>query len=264
MHEFLQALGSFGVAPFTVLLVTAILYWLMVIVGALDIDLVHLGHHGEGAGGGHGDGHVVSNADSQADSHAGPDHHPGLLSGFLEFLSVGKVPLTVIVSLLVFIGWSIAMALSLLLPWAWPVVFVGGLAGAIPLTAATTRPLRRIFGALDRGVATGLSLLGREARITSVECTTTFGTATCDVGDAEVLLRVVSSRPELLFHRDDVVVIADHDVENDRYVVGPASYRDSPPSPVLAANPTLSSSTSSTTSSSTSPPSPAQPTQIPQ
>jgi len=214
MNEFLHALGSWGVAPFSVLLVAAILYWLMVIAGALDIDLVHLGHHAEASGDGHGD------------SHAGAHHHPGLLSGFLEFLSVGKVPLTVIVSLLVFIGWSIAMTLALLIPFAWPLAFVGGLAGAIPLTAALCRPLRGIFGALDRGVATGTSLVGREARITSVLCNATFGTANCDVGDAEVLLRVVASRPELLFHRDDVVVIADYDAENDCYVVGPATYRN--------------------------------------
>ena len=217
MHEFLQAIGSSGVAPFSVLLVAAILYWLMVIIGALDIEVLHLGHHAEGSDASHGD------------SHTGPDHHPGLLSGFLEFLSVGKVPLTVIVSLLVFIGWSIAMALALLIPWAWPVVFVGGFAGAIPLTAGLCRPLRKIFGALDRGVATGLSLLGREARITSMVCDANFGTATCDVGDAEVLLRVVTSRPELLFHRDDVVVIADHEAEHDRYMVGPATYRDAEP-----------------------------------
>ena len=222
MHDFLQAIGSWGVAPFSVLLVAAILYWLMVIIGALDIEVLHLGHHAEGTDASHGD------------SHAGPDHHPGLLSGFLEFLSVGKVPLTVIVSLLVFIGWSIAMALALLVPlalqpWAWPLVFAGGLAGAIPLAAGLCRPLRKIFGALDRGVATGLSLLGREARITSMVCDANFGTATCDVGDAEVLLRVVTSRPELLFHRDDVVVIADHEAEHDRYVVGPATYRDAEP-----------------------------------
>ena len=223
MHDFLQAIASWGVAPFTVLLIAAILYWLMVIAGALDIDLIYLGDHGashgDSPGGIHGDSHVDS------------DHHPGFLSGFLEFLSVGKVPLTVIVSLLVFIGWSIAMALALLLPgvfsWAWPLVFGGGLVGSIPLTAFLVRPMRKVFGALDSGVATGLSLLGREARITSVECTATFGTATCDVGDAEVLLRVVTSRPELLFHRDEVVVIADHDAENDRYVVGPATYLQS-------------------------------------
>ena len=247
MHEFLQAIGSWGVAPFTVLLVAAILYWLMVIIGALDIEVIHLGHHAEGADASHGD------------SHAGPDHHPGFMSGFLEFLSVGKVPLTVIVSLLVFIGWSIAMALALLIPWAWPLVFAGGLAGAIPLTAGLCRPLRKIFGALDCGVATGLSLLGREARITSVVCDATFGTATCDVDDAEVLLRVVTSRPELLFHRDDVVVIADYDAEHEWYVVGPATYRDAEV-PLLAEIPQQSVQPSQLSESQTL----SKKTQIPQ
>lgn len=214
MDEFLHALGSWGVAPFSVLLVAAILYWLLVILGALDIDLLHL-HigHGDGAGDGHG----------------GSDSHSGPLSGFLEFLSIGKVPLTVILSLLVFVGWSASMCLALPLALPWPLVFAGGLAVAIPVTGLVCRPLRAVFTALDHGVDAGISLLGREARITSAVCDASFGTATCDVGEAEVLLRVLASRPELVFHRDDVVVIADHDAERDVYLVGPAAYRMAQP-----------------------------------
>lgn len=211
MDEFMQALGSWGVAPFSVLLVAAILYWLLVILGALDIDLLHL--------------HISGHGDGAGDGHGGSDPHPGPLSGFLEFLSVGKVPLTVILSLLVFIGWFAAMGLALILALPWPLVFAGGLALAIPATGYVCRPLRAVFSALHHGVEAGISLLGREARITSVTCDASFGTATCDVGEAEVLLRVLASRPELVFHRDDVVVIADHDAERDVYLVGPATYR---------------------------------------
>lgn len=223
MDEFLHALGSWGVAPFSVLLVAAILYWLLVILGALDIDLLHLhiGAHGDGTG----DGHVDS------------DPHPGPLSGFLEFLSIGKVPLTVILSLLVFVGWSASMCLALPLALPWPLVFAGGLAVAIPVTGFVCRPLRAVFTALDHGVDAGISLLGREARITSAVCDASFGTATCDVGEAEVLLRVLASRPELVFHRDDVVVIADHDADRDVYLVGPAAYRTTLPEPERTVRP---------------------------
>lgn len=219
MDDFLHALASWGVAPFSVLLVAAVLYWLLVILGALDLDILHLhGHEGAHHDAGH-DAH-----------HAGDDHHPGWFSGFLEFLSIGKVPLTVILSILVFTGWAVAMLLALLGLW-WLLVAPAALAAALPLTAAACRPLRAVFSALDRGTPTGVSLFGREARITSATCDATFGTATCEVEGAEHLIQVVAIRPDLVFRRNDQVVIADHDRERDLYLVGPADYLREPVAP---------------------------------
>ena len=234
MEDFLHALGSGGVAPFTVLLTASLLYWLMVILGALDLDILHVGHgHDAGHhGGGHDAGH------HQSGHHATESHAPGgLLHGFLEFLSIGKVPLTVVLSILVFCGWGAGMAAVLLLHLWWPLVLTLALAVAIPVTGIACRPLRALFGALDGGVATGVSLLGREARITSATCDATFGTATCEAERTEVLLRVASIRPELVFQRDAVVVIADHDAERDLYLVAPAGYRHEPQPAVTSTPP---------------------------
>ena len=220
MTEFIQALAAAGVAPFTVLLIAAILYWLLVILGALDLDLLHVTHDHEGAAHGH-------------DGHDG-DSHPGMFSGLLEFLSVGKVPLTIIASIFVFTGWSVAMASELILPLWWGLDLLLAAVLAVPVTGAACRPLRLVFASLDRGVAMGVSLLGREARITSATCDDRFGTATCTVDDAEMLLRVVATRPDLRFVRDDIVVIADHDAERDCYRVGPATYRASEPANLVA------------------------------
>lgn len=232
MEDFLHALASGGVAPFTVLLVAAVLYWLLVILGALDLDLLHLGgdHGGEA---GHDAGHD------------GPgDGHHSLFTGLFEFLSIGKVPITVILSLLVFSGWSVAMALALLLPLWWPLVLAGGLAAALPITGLACRPLRAVFSALNRGVETGLSLIGREARITSARCDHTFGTAVVEGQGDDLLLDVVAIREDLAFRKDEVVVIADHDPEHRRYLVGPAAYRQealaerpAPPATAVAAAP---------------------------
>ena len=214
MDDFLQALVSGGVVPFTALLITAVLYWLLVILGALDLDILHF-HHEAGHHGGHAGHH--------GDHDGGDSHHAGWFSGFLEFLSVGKVPLTIICSLIVFIGWAVAMLLTLLGLW-WLLVLPAALAVALPVTGLACRPLRALFTSLDQGASSGMSLRGREARITSATCDATFGTATCSVDGAEVMLRVVAVRPELVFKRNDVVVIADHDAERDAYLVGPADY----------------------------------------
>lgn len=229
MEDFLHALASGGVAPFTVLLVAAILYWLLVILGALDLDLLHLGgdHGGEA---GHDAGHD------------GPgDGHHSLFTGLFEFLSIGKVPITVILSILVFSGWSVAMAMALLLPLWWPLVLAGALAAALPITGLACRPLRAVFNSLNRGVETGISLIGREARITSATCDHTFGTAVVEAQGDDLILDVVAIREGLAFRKDEVVVIADHDPEHRRYLVGPAAYRQEAlaerPAPPAAAVP---------------------------
>ncbi len=211
MEEFVHALGSYGVAPFSALLTATLLYWLMVILGAMDLDILHFGH-------GHDAGH---HGGDHAEAHA----PGGLFHGLLEFLSIGKVPITITLSILVVIGWGVAMALTLLLHLWWPLVLATALLVGIPLTGFATRPLRVLFTALSGGVATGVSLIGREARITSATCDADFGTATCDIEGAEVLLRVVAIRAPPIFHRDEVVVIADHDPERDVYLVAPAGYR---------------------------------------
>lgn len=223
MEDFLYAMSSGGVAPFTVLLTAAILYWLMVILGALDLDILHVGH-------GHEAGSDAGHHDSGHDSHL----HGGVVHGLLEFLSVGKVPLTIILSVLVLSGWIVGMTAVLALHLWWPLVLLLALSVAIPVTGLACRPLRAIFSVLDGGVHMGVSLIGREARITSVTCDTTFGTATCEADGAEVLLRVAAIRPELVFPRDTVVVIADHELERDVYLVAPAGYRLEDPSGVAA------------------------------
>ena len=43
MPEFLSAILSFPTVVFTVSLIVIVLYWLMVIVGAIGIDVLHVG-----------------------------------------------------------------------------------------------------------------------------------------------------------------------------------------------------------------------------
>lgn len=218
MDDFLHALTGWGVLPFSILLIAAFLYWLLVMLGALDLDLLHLDHDQDGAQGEHG-------------------HHLGFFSGLLEFLSIGKVPVTIIVSILVVFVWLVAMASELILPLWWPLDLVLALAVALPLTGFACRLLRALFQALDGGIKTGVHLLGREARITSATCDERFGTASCPVPDSDdLLLNVVASRPGLVFQRDEIVVIADYDADGQRYLVGPAAYR-LPPAAQLGSEP---------------------------
>lgn len=227
MDEFLRHLISPPALFFTIICGAAMLYWLMVILGALDLDILHFGHgdsaHGVEAG--HGDGHGDDGGGHHLDGH-------GLLHAFFEMMSVGKVPVTIILSLLALLGWMgcmlgqiiIAPLATAILPNALfaLLLFAGAVLLALPLTALGVRPLRGLFSQLDTASRGGISLVGRLARITSVKADAGFGTAVCVVDGAELILNVLSNRPELVFAKGQEVVIASWDDERQCHRIGPA------------------------------------------
>ncbi len=228
MDVFLAALISWPTVGFTVLLGFAVLYWLMVMVGALDL---HLFHHDLDVSG-HADVHG-------GHAHAGDGHEAdgghGIFAHLANFLSLGAVPITIIGSSFAFSGWMLCMLVALtigtwgLLPgWILSLLLTGiAPIAALIATGILVRPLKRLFEKAGGAHRQGTWLVGRVARITSVTVDERFGTAVSEITGAELQLRVVVSRPGLGFKKDDQVVIVDHDRERDLYTVGPLS-RDEP------------------------------------
>jgi len=210
MSEFLAALLAIPTIVFTGLLGLVLLYWLTVLAGALDIDL---GHHDAG-------GHDADMTPGGHETH-----------GFLEFLSIGKVPVTIIVSVFTFLAWMLSMAGELLLRAPLTAVIPNPLfslalfpAVVIPsfvLTAYAVRPLRGIFNQhVEHGEE---GLVGRMVRITSRTADQQFGTATCDNAGAGILLNVVC-RDGVTLMRDDMAVVVEFDAEKQLYHVAPFSH----------------------------------------
>ncbi len=231
MDQFIAALLAPPALFFSLLLGAALLYWLMVIIGALDLDLLHFDHGGDGHGHEVGDGHGH-------DGHDGGDGH-GLFHGVLEFLSVGKVPITLVGTVLVLTGWLVCMLaqltvvplLATALPaWLWVLaLFTVALMVAFPVTAVAMLPFRKAFALPDNpGQKGGISLVGQLARVTSRTVDTGFGTAVCTVGGSEIVLHVVTGRADLTLTKDQQAVIVHYDDERQVHVLGPA------PEPILA------------------------------
>ena len=84
--------------PFSLLMVIILGYWILAIIGILDLDILHLPDAHGGA-----DLHIDAGGD--ADLHV--DH--GGSNGLATFLHVGEAPLTVILSLLFTFMWGISM-----------------------------------------------------------------------------------------------------------------------------------------------------------
>jgi hypothetical protein len=231
MSEFLAALSTFPAVVFTSLLAFLSLYWLTVIAGLFDIDILSpdfVHHDGELDGGGH------------------TPH------GFLEFLSIGKVPVTITISAFVLFGWLISMAGELFLrPTLGPMISQGlfstasmaaTIITAVLLSSFAVRPIRGLFTVhTEHGEA---GLVGRMVKISSRTVDQRFGTAVCDVAGPDLLLNVVC-REGVSLRRDDMAVVVEFDATRQVYLVAPFSHTpaDGGSTPVQPALPPSPAST---------------------
>ena len=219
MSGFIEGILAFPTVIFTVLLGVALLYWMFVIVGGVDVDMLG-GADGamdgaldgamdgaldgamdgamdgvadgvlDGAMDGVADGALDGVADGVADGAAEGAAHAGEASGgFLELLSalgLRKAPVTVVFTLLVLWGWIISFA----------TMFYGGawLAGLIGMTLASlvafaiacgaALPLASICVRPLAPIFESKPAAGREMLI-GRSCTITTGRVDANFGQAE-------------------------------------------------------------------------------
>lgn len=223
MSEFLTAILAFPTVIFTILLGVVVVYWLFVVLGALDINLlgdadldghghtdVDLGGHGHAdvhldGHGHHLDGHDHGHAHGDADA-----EHPGGLAGVIQSLGLGGVPVTLMLSLLILGAWSFCLGgLELLGSAGWAAVAVplASLALAVPVTAAAIRPLRRFFVSL--AAPQHRDLLGKVCTITTLRVDERYGQAEVEDGGAGLIVQVRSTDPGRL-NRGDRALIFDY------------------------------------------------------
>ena len=192
MIELLQTAVALPTVIFTVLLGLVVGYWALVILGALDLDVL------EGADG----ATDVLDAASDAITTADMDGADGLLGGRLPVmvteLGLRGVPLTVWLSIFVLIAWSVTLlgmrfvggaASSLLGPFGGgAVVTLASLAISAVGTAAITRPMQRLFVAPTARSHT--SLVGKVCTVTTLRVDGDFGQAEVEDGGAGLLVQV--------------------------------------------------------------------------
>lgn len=156
---FLAGLVAFPTVLFAALAVCALLYWLLVILGAVDLDAL------DGLSG-KVEGMLEGAVDAVADGGS-------LFAEALRTLGFTRVPVTVSLTLFSFVGFFFAESsrelLDPVLPsWASAAVAtLVSVGGGIGVTSLLTRPLRRFFA--DGGHSHkqgGTGLLGKTATIT--------------------------------------------------------------------------------------------------
>lgn len=223
----LQASLQFPTVVFTIGLGIALFYWVFVLLGALDIDLLG-GGDVSGAAKGIGDmmgagkgatealklGHGDGDADADGDG------------GFLDSIGLGTVPLTISFSVVLLAGWCGCLLLMTygqpvlagLGRWLPLVVLPGVLVLAVIFASIAVRPLRQVFNITEG--KSNRDYIGHSCTITTGHVDGGFGQATIEDGGTVLVISVRCDHKSKLARGERALVI-DFDTAREAYVVEP-------------------------------------------
>ncbi len=210
MDPFYQNIASFPTAVFTFLLALCLLYWLVAVLGFVELDVL--------------DFDLPESATA-----AGGDHNftaPDVLAGLMLKLGLFGVPVTIIISFLSLIGWFICYFIvhfffgfipeGILRYLAGLPVFIGSLYVAALITGQIIKPLRVFFKKTSQ--TTTKEVLGQTAIVRTSVLNQTFGEVFLADGGAGLILKA-RSRGEDTFTKGDRVVLLEYQPESNLYHV---------------------------------------------
>jgi len=240
MTEFLTAILSFPTVVFTVMLIVIVLYWLMVIVGAIGVDVLHIGEAAGGkiegmlggaveAAAGKIEGVVAGKIEGALEGAVEAKVEGSLegavqgAGGFLAMLGFGKVPATVIISSLVMWSWALCLlavkyGVALGVP-VWVLQLAAPLVGVF-LGGALTGVLVRIasrFIVHHEPLRSG-GLVGKLCTVTTGRVDANFGQAQFSEDGNVITIEVRCDPPNSLLRHVQAVILA-YDPEHHIYTV---------------------------------------------
>jgi hypothetical protein len=206
MSEFLNALLSLPTLPGTVLLTVCAVYWLLLIAGAADLDMLDF--------------------DVDAEVDAGS---PGWGMAALKFLNVDGVPLMIWLSAFSVAYVAAAVTLDLTTDrgdglGAVSAAMAAAGAGALLATKLVTQPLHGKFDVVEPNRAE--TLVGRTCTVTTSQVTEQFGQARLEAEGAPLLLHVRGDAGTLA--KNDLAVITGYDPDRQVYFIRPAATHSEP------------------------------------
>ncbi len=211
MDPFYQNIASFPTVFFTFFLAITVLYWLVAVLGFVEIDILDFDLPET-------DGAFAVDADGLS--------NPDVLAGLMLRFGLHGVPVTVIISFISLFGWLLSYYavhfLFGLVPGAFleflvgiPILF-GSLYVAVMITAVVIKPLRPLFKKAQQ--QTVKHILGQTAIVRTSRVDQGFGEAMLEDGGAGLILKVRATGDDE-FVKGDRVVLLEHLKEENVYRV---------------------------------------------
>jgi hypothetical protein len=204
MGEFLKECFLTVNLPVTVMLLTVLGYWLMVIVGVLGLDALDLD--------------LDADADIDADVDGG-----GWLGSALEFLYLGDVPVVIVGSFFVVFMW-IATLLSnhylneqhsILMMALW---FIPNVILSLLLTRVSMMPFATMFKNYDKTDFTRENMVGKIGIVKTSEVTCEFGQIEIQQAGPPMVINV-RTEPGTRLRQGDAAKIVSFNNMNDTFLV---------------------------------------------
>lgn len=223
----IEAAQQFPTVVFTIGLGICLIYWLFVLIGALDIDLfgdADISGAGKAIGGGHdldvaGAGKAIGDG---ADHDLDVDGSGGLWSG----LGLSKVPITISISAIFFVCWCISLLAMHYVPdmlgnasWVQYTMLPATLIVGLPLAGLLVRPLGGVFE-LKEGKS-NRDYVGHTVTVSTGKVDEDFGQGTVEDGGTVLVIPIRCDKAGL--SRNDKALIIDFDTERQAYVVEPVT-----------------------------------------
>lgn len=207
MGPFFTNIGSFPTVIYTVLLGVCLVFWLIAILGLIDLEIIDLEMDLEMHG-------LEVDVDVDMDVDAG-ESNMGFLAGLLFKLKLVGVPLTVTLTILMLTGWLLSYYtvhfLYPFIPNAIPQflvgipVFIATLYVAAKITAKLINPLKPLFANEDQQIEK--KLLGQTVTVRTSRVDDKFGEAIFEDGGAGLLLKIRSKGGERFTKGDRVIIL---------------------------------------------------------
>jgi hypothetical protein len=209
----LDASFSFPAVIFSVAMIVVIVYWLIVLIGALDIDLLD------------------PDIDTDTDIDTGTD--TGGLGALLSGIGLGGVPVTVALSLLIAFAWFTGLVGTVLLRGSgfvtavlalfWIAIVVAALLVGWCFARMLVLPLRRLFP--DAKAPSRHDFVGKLCLIKTSRVDTKFGQAEVTAADGSTALiqvrRHAADEPQESLSTGSAALIFEYDIDGEFFWVTP-------------------------------------------
>ena len=194
------------VLPFTILLALCCLYWLLALLGTVDMDFIEF------------------DFDSDTDFDGDVGNSGGLLTSFLKLVNATDVPFMLVLSVVSLCKWLINIAAILYwnsdgIVWLGLATWVIGFFVSCLIAAVLTKPLVPVFKAFRAGEDDEEPILGQSATVVTSHLTEKFGQVRVlreKGATALVNSRLASGQPEL--KKGDIVTIISRDEKDGVYI----------------------------------------------
>ena len=194
--------------PFTFLLGAVVLYWLLVLIGMIDIDLpfFDLGDAPDGTGGAEG----------------GEDEG-GVLQPVLKFLNIGEAPAMIVVTIMVLCMWIFAIMVNRFfnpdhIVLKAMALFVPNLLVTGIITHFVAKPFAKVNRYLNTDYDQAPPMIGLVGTVMTSELDNKFGTINIDIKGAPLTVQARSEDGKVFKQGDRVQVVREDKSSGIYYV----------------------------------------------